>query len=118
MTTREGRIFFENVLPRKMREQLRRNGRRGEDHVPVARLVAPYNKWSWLLVSQDPEDPDKVLCLADLDIGQPEIGYVSLSQLADDDIRGIVIELDDTATLDKPLSWYASRARKSGKIEL
>ncbi len=116
MTSAEGRMLLKNLLTTQMRQQLQQNGLSDEDdHVPVARLFSYDNKWSWLLVLQDQEDPDKVLCLADLGIGQPEVGYIRLSWLADYDIQGIPIYLDTDATLDKPLSWYANKARANKK---
>ncbi len=119
MTTSEGQLLLNNLLPPEMRKQLQDNGLHDDhDPPPVARLYTPYGKWSWLLALQDPEDPDKILCLADMGIGQPELGYISLSLLADYDIRGIPIQLDRSATFNKPLSSYANRATHSGKIEL
>lgn len=49
--------------------------------------------------------------------GQPELGYVSMDEVAA--IRGpggLKIEQDVHWRGDKPLSWYAARAQEEGRI--
>ena len=95
-----------------------RDNRKSDDPVPVVKLHAPYNPSAlvWLLAAQDTEDKDKFLCLADVGIGQPEVGFVHIRTLEDYDNRGIPIVVDSSAVLDKRLSEYANIARREGKI--
>ena len=68
------------------RQRLLRNGQasreRDIDHVPVVKLFTPDASATWLLTELDPDDPDRAFGLCDLGLGCPELGYVSLAELA------------------------------------
>ena len=56
------------------------------DFLPVVKLFTPDAGCTWLLTEIDPDDPDIAFGLCDLGIGYPELGSVSLSELAS--VRG------------------------------
>ena len=103
-------------------QMLLANGQRtagGEelDPFPVVKLFTPDAGATWLLTEVDPADPDRAFGLCDLGLDQPELGYVSLGELAA--IRGrlgLPIERDCWFDADKPLSGYAADARATGRI--
>ena len=85
------------------------------DFYPVVKLFNPCGVGTWLLTELDPEHPDIAFGLCDL--GYPELGSVSLQELAS--VRsgfGLGIERDRRWTAQKPLSEYAADARKVGQI--
>jgi Protein of unknown function (DUF2958) len=49
---------------------------------PVVKLYCSWNLAIWLLTELDPENPDIAFGLCDLGQGFPELGNVSLSELA------------------------------------
>jgi hypothetical protein len=114
------------LLTNDIREQLLRNGRtrqvrendlRGEDFPPVVKLFTPDAGCTWLLTELDPQEPDIAFGLCDLGMGYPELGYVSLAELAS--VRGklgLPIERDLHFTATHPLSVYAHAARTAEAI--
>ena len=87
------------------------------DAHPVVRLFTPDAQATWLLSEADPRKPDLAFGLCDLGLGFPELGYVSLAELAD--VRGplgLSIEVDASFVGTKPLSVYAEAARVAGRI--
>lgn len=56
------------------------------DFRPVVKLFTPDAACTWLLTEIDPDDHDIAFGLCDLGMGYPELGSVSLSELAS--IRG------------------------------
>tara|TARA_R110002049_G_scaffold67291_6_gene174790 strand:- start:490 stop:849 length:360 start_codon:yes stop_codon:yes gene_type:complete len=87
------------------------------DHEPVVKLLCPWGSGTWLLSELDPEEPDTAFGLCDLGVGCPELGSVSLAELAS--VRGpggLGIERDRHFTAKKPLSAYATEARQAGGI--
>ncbi|WP_245525162.1 MULTISPECIES: DUF2958 domain-containing protein [unclassified Mesorhizobium] len=83
-----------------------------------AQLLTPDAGATWLLTEIDPEDPDLAFGLCDLGLGYPEIGSLSLSELAAVRGRlGLPVERDLCFRPDKPLSAYASEARRLGRIK-
>lgn len=87
------------------------------DFFPVVKLFTPDAGCTWLLTEIDPEDPDIAFGLCDLGFGCPELGYVSLRELAD--ARGglgLPIERDLHFRPEGSLSSYAAQARSSGRI--
>ena len=52
------------------------------DHEPVVRIFTDAGAMP-LLSESDPDDPDRLFGLCDLGLGCPELGYVSLKEIAD-----------------------------------
>jgi len=109
------------------REQLLDNGRQQRDTIdsgsepldftPVVKLFTPDGNATWLLTELEPGDPGIAFGLCDLGLGCPELGYVSLTELAT--IRGplgLPIERDLGFNADKTLSAYAEAARTAGRV--
>lgn len=99
------------LLTKAQRQQLLTNGATRGDHIPVVKLFTPDGQATWLLSEIDPEDGDTAFGLCDLGMGFPEMGYVSLSELAS--VRGpwgLPIERDRHFTGRYPLSVYADAA--------
>jgi hypothetical protein len=117
------------LLTKEIRERLIKNGllrqRMAEandsaepDFLPVVKLFTPDAGATWLLTEIDPADDDRAFGLCDLGLGMPELGYVSLSELAS--VRGpmrLAIERDRYFTPTKSLSAYAEEARAHGGIK-
>jgi hypothetical protein len=89
-----------------------------EDFQPVVKLFNPVGAATWLLSELD-EDGDTAFGLCDLGLGEPELGYVSLEELASVTLRfGLYIERDIHFNARKMLSEYAAEARRLGRIEV
>lgn len=89
----------------------------GFDPPPVVKLFTPDAGATWLLTEIDPDDPDHAFGLCDLGLGCPELGWVSLAELAT--VRGrlrLPIERDLHFRAEKRLSVYAHEARLAGRI--
>jgi hypothetical protein len=87
------------------------------DLPPVVKLFTPDGPCTWLLVEIDPADPDRAWGLCDMGLGSPELGYVSLSELAQVlGQLGLSVERDRHFSATGPLSFYAERARAAGRI--
>ena len=106
----------------ELRARLLANGRQsltdeGFDPPPVVKLFTPDAGATWLLTEIDPDDDDQAFGLCDLGLGFPELGYVSLAELATVRGRlGLPVERDLHFKADKPLSAYAREARMAGRI--
>ena len=102
----------------ELREQLIANGeRRGDDHVPVVKFFFPIGAATWLVTEMDPDENDHLFGLADLGLGFPELGGISLSEL--ENFRGplgLGIERDLYFKPRYPLSVYAEAARAAQRI--
>lgn len=116
-----------SLLTAAQRAQLQANGKTNaarnaaglteHDFVPVVKLFTPDAGATWLLTEIDPGDEDTAFGLCDLGLGCPEIGYVSLSELATVRGRlGLPVEGDFAFCADKPLSGYADAAHTAGRI--
>lgn len=111
-----------DLLPSDIRAALLANGERtaaGVEHdpYPVVKLFTPDAGATWLLSELDPLAPDLAFGLCDLGLGSPELGSVSIAELAR--LRGplgLPVELDLWFEPDRPLSAYAVRARAAGAI--
>jgi hypothetical protein len=98
------------------------NGRRlrdddQHDPYPVVKLFTPDADATWLLAALDPDDHDHAFGLCDLGVGFPELGPVSLAEIAA--VRGklgLPVERDLYFRAMKPLSAYAASARGAGAI--
>lgn len=114
------------LLTKGIRDQLVANGRLRRqlngtdaqpDFLPVVKLFTPDAGATWLLTEIDPDDPDTAFGLCDLGLGCPELGYVSLAEIAD--VRGrlrVPVERDLTFVASRPISAYAEEARLVGRI--
>jgi len=114
------------ILTKPLHEKLLANGRRqqplkgteGElDFMPVVKLFTPDGAATLLLTELDPDEPDIAFGLCDLGMGDPELGSVSLRELAS--VRGklgLPVERDRHFTAAKTLSAYAEEARQLGAI--
>mgnify|MGYP006286966751 CR=1 FL=1 len=83
---------------------------------PVVKFFCPWGAATWL-ISELMEDGDTMFGLCDLGMGEPELGYVSLSELRS--IRGpfgLTIERDIHFTPNKTLADYAEEANTQGRI--
>lgn len=93
-------------------------GRNPIDFKPVVKLFNPNGAATWLLTETDPEDADIAFGLCDLGFGCPELGSVSLSEIAA--VRtplGLTIECDLHFVPEKTLAEYADDAREAGRIK-
>ena len=87
------------------------------DFYPVVKLFTPDASCTWLLTDVDPANPDIAFGLCDLGLGFPELGSVSLSELATVRGRlGLPVERDLYFTATQPLTAYATEARRTGGI--
>jgi hypothetical protein len=109
------RLLKNGLLHRRMAEA----GSAPEpDFLPVVKLFTPDAGATWLLTEIDPDDEDRAFGLCDLGLGMPELGYVSLSELAA--LRGklgLPVERDLHFTPTKSVSAYAEEARVHGSIK-
>ena len=88
------------------------------DPLPVVKLFTPDAGATWLLTEIDPEAPAIAFGLCDLGMGFPELGRVSLTELAG--VRGMMhrpIEQDLHFRATQRLSGYARDARMAGRIQ-
>ena len=89
--------------------------RREQDFEPVCKLFTPFGAATWLLTECDSDG--LAFGLADLGFGTPELGYISLDELASvTGPGGLHIEEDLHFKATKPLSDYADEARSAGQI--
>lgn len=106
-----------NPISDELRAQLLDNGRQsladeGFDPPPVVKLFTPDAGATWLLTEIDPDDEDHAFGLCDLGLGFPELGYMSLAELAT--VQGrlcLLVARDLHFTASKVLSAYAREAR-------
>ena len=93
-------------------------GQAEQDFIPVVRLFTPDANATWLLTEIDPGDEDAAFGLCDLGLGCPEVGYVSLSELAAVRGRlGLPVECDRHFQGHKTLYAYAAAAYAAGFIK-
>ena len=111
------------LITDEQRQQLLENGREtarnpNHDPFPVIKLFTPDAGATWLLSEIDPDDHDHAFGLCDLGLGFPELGYVSLAELATVRGRlGLPVERDLFFTANKPISAYAEEASSLGHIK-
>jgi hypothetical protein len=88
------------------------------DPRPVLKWFNPCGTATWLITELDPHDEDIAYGLADLGLGSPEIGHLSVRELASIRLMGgaLGIERDRFWRANKPLSAYARLARAAGRI--
>lgn len=86
------------------------------DFKPVVKLFTPDAECTWLLTELDP-DAGLAFGLCDLGLGCPELGYVSLAELASARGKlGLPIERDLHFEANKSISAYAEEARQLRRI--
>jgi hypothetical protein len=88
------------------------------DFHPVVKLFTPDANCTWLLSEIDPENPQIAFGLCDLGMGCPEMGSVSLAEIAV--LRGklgLPVERDLHFKAEKSLTTYADEARLLGRIK-
>lgn len=110
------------LLTESQRRKLLANGLRRKtdadfDPHPLVKLFTPDAGATWLLSELDPDEPDRAFGLCDLGLGFPELGYVSLTELAA--VRGklgLPIERDRYFVPNDTLGAYAENARLRGRI--
>lgn len=111
-----------DLLTTEQRARLLANGARHaagkeQDFVPVVKLFTPDAGATWLLTELDPTDPAVAFGLCDLGLGCPELGSVSLDEIAAVRGRlGLPVERDLHFTPHKTLSAYARDACRAGAI--
>jgi Protein of unknown function (DUF2958) len=106
------------------RAQLLANGRQSLeqenfDPGPVVKLFTPDAGATWLLTEIDPDDHDHAFGLCDLGLGYPELGWVSLTEIAA--VRGrlrLKVERDLHFKPEKLISTYAREARLAGRMTI
>ena len=114
------------LITKSLTEQLLANGRaqrarmdKGDealDFKPVVKLFTPDAECTWLLTELDP-DAGLAFGLCDLGLGCPELGYVSLAELASARGKlGLPIERDLHFEANKSISAYAEEARQLRRI--
>lgn len=104
------------MLTPAQRKRLLANGQRAGDHVPIVKFFNPLGAATWLITELD-ADGDTLFGLADLGFGCPELGSVSLAEIAAVRLPlGLGIERDLHFAAAHPLSVYAEAARAQGRI--
>ncbi len=82
------------------------------DFKPVVKLFNPTGVGTWYLTELDPVTN---IAFGLCDLGSPELGYVSINELASVRVGfGLGIERDLHFKADKTLSEYAEEARNRG----
>ncbi len=112
------------LIPNEYLERLLANGARsaaGEDidPVPVVKLFTPDANATWLLTELDPDRPTIAFGLCDLGLGCPELGSVSLDEIAS--VRGplgLPVERDEHYAETRTLSVLAKLARRAGHLRI
>jgi hypothetical protein len=85
------------------------------DFKPVVKLFTPDAQCTWLLTELD--EDGLLFGLCDLGMREPELGYVSLAELAT--VRGklgLPVKRDLHFTTSRTISAYADEAREQGRI--
>lgn len=98
------------------REAAARAGADEPDPAPVVKFFNPCGAATWLLTEIE-RDGDTLFGLCDLGVGCPELGSVSLAEIAAVRVRfGLGIKRDPHFAASHPLSVYAQAAQVHGGI--
>ena len=113
------------LITAKNRKQLEANyletqaaetSERNFDPRPVVKLFNPCGSQTWLITELEPGTND-AFGLCDMGQGLPELGYVSIDELAALKLPfNMGIERDIHFEADLTISEYANQARESGSI--
>lgn len=112
------RFPTQSLIPNEIMARLIANGMAEDegDRVPVLKLFNPVGPGRWL-ITEIAQDADSLFGLCDLDLGCPELGYVSLDALEALLLPfGMRIARDPFFVGHAPLSRWASLARRLGSI--
>jgi hypothetical protein len=106
------------LLTKAIEKKLRHNHDNPGDHKPVVKFFNPCGAATWLITEIYP-DNDTMFGLCDLGMGSPELGYVSLREMASIRTKpfGLPIERDRHFKANKTISSYADEAREIRRIE-
>lgn len=86
------------------------------DPKPVVKLFNPCGAQTWLLTEIEPKT-NNAFGLCDMGMGSPELGYVSITELAALKLPfHMGIERDIHFEADLTISEYADQARETGSI--
>ena len=107
------KLLTTKILSQKMANSREASAKDGNvpDFEPVVKLCTPNAQCTWLLTEINPDDQDTAFGLCDLGLGTPELGCVSLSDLASMRNHGLPVERDLYFNGDKRISRYADDAR-------
>lgn len=112
------------LLTKKIEADLRKNSKLAGEFIekdetfnpkPVVKLFTPWGGGTWLLTELD--EDGRLFGLCDLGMGEPELGYVMLSEL--EELRGpagLKVERDCWFKPEKTLDAYVEDARAAGRI--
>lgn len=101
-----------------LREMHERRELAAPDPCPVVKFFNPCGPATWLATELDRDD-DTLFGLADLGFGTPELGYFSLSEIAEVRLPfGLGIERDEHFGTRHSLSTWAAEARVQGSVIL
>ena len=98
----------------RMRLNAKQRHQKGYDPMPVVRLYVPYTCCQWLLTEID-EELNIAFGLCDLGMGFPELGYVSLFEIAEVTPH---VRCDPHFVAVAPLSVYSREAHNAQGIVL
>jgi hypothetical protein len=116
-----------NLITNAQRQKLLDNGRAQRaaidrqdqviDFEPVVKLFSPDGNATWLITEIDNPDIDLAFGLCDLGLGHPELGYVSLHELAAArGPLGLPLERDLYFAPTRTIAAYAELAREHRRI--
>ncbi len=107
-----------NLMTPEILERLKMNNlTKDADHAPVVKFFTPWANATWLISDIDVEDNDLMFGLCDMGHGEPELGYVLLSDLEElKGPAGLTVERDLHFKATKPMSEYAYAARRERRI--
>lgn len=105
------------LIPDTLRLKLEANAASSDaDAVPVLKLFNPVGPGTWL-ITELASDGDTLFGLCDLEVGEPELGTVSLRELAGLALPlGLTIERDVLFEGRIPLWRWAQIARRVGSV--
>jgi hypothetical protein len=105
-------------IPEDKKMKLLANGAIGDeqDHVPVLKLFTQGGSAAWI-ITEMMADRDTLFGLCDLGMGEPELGYVSLGELAAvEGPFGPAVDIDQSFKPEFPLSVYTKAALHTRSI--